>query len=364
MQAAVIGRRREHQMAQAEALRHQLGYIGLGNIIHRDIAHAALREQARQYVRSVLRIAVHGRIGDQNALGLRLVGAPLLVLVQQQPQIRLPDRAVQRADGLDIQRRRLFEQCLHLRAILADNIGVIPARIVHPHAVDVDLVVHDIARQRTERTECVRGKQSLVQLVIGDHDLGPVHHRRHDEVQRMAAGGELVPLGNDQRALLRVHSVELLQHAQRLGAAHELGLRIAAQHLLDHCAVVRLHMLDDQIVQRAPAQRIGDILAEQAADRVIHRVQQHGLFVQQHIAVIRYPARDGEQIFKPAQAAITAANIDKILFDLSGTVHRTTPPCNIICENCNIFLQMRLPCRVARVYKKTGCKNSRFLTIF
>ena len=322
--------------------------------------HTAFRKQARHHIGGVFRVAIHGRIRDHDALVLRLVGAPLLVLGQQQIKIPAPDRAVQRADGFDIERGRLFEQELHLCAILADNIGVIPARIVHPHTVNANFIIKNVACQRAERTECVRREQNLMWLVIGDHHFRPMHHGGHNEMQRVAAGGQLVPLCHDQCTIRCIQAIELPEHPQRLGTAHNLGVRVPAQHLVNQRAVIRLHMLYNQIIQLAPAERMGNILKELAADGIVHRVKQHGLFVQQHIAVVRHPARDGKQIFKPAQAAITAANIDKILFDLSGTVHRTTPPCNYICENCNIFSPMRLPCQGAGNHKKPAAETAGF----
>ena len=90
--------------------------------------------------------------------------------------------------------------------------------------------------------------------------------------------------------------------------------------------MIRLHMVNHQIIQRTARQCSGNIFIELTADRVIHCVKQNSLFVQQQIAVIGNATRNREQIFKPTQAAIASAHINKIILDLSDRVHRKKPP--------------------------------------
>ena len=234
---------------------------------------------------------------------------------------------MQRADGFDVEGRRLLEDCLHLNAVLADDVGVIAACVVHPYIVERDFVVENVAGQRTERAECVRREQDLVLFVISHHDFRPVHHRRENEVQRMLAGRELVALLDHERALGNVKVVELREHLRSLGGADQLGLRVAAHDGVDHGAVVRLHVLHDHVIERTAVQRMNDVLDKLPADGLVRRIEQHGLVIEQDIAVVGHPARNGEKVFKSAQAAVAAANINEIFLDLSGTVHRTTPPC-------------------------------------
>ena len=96
--AQVIGHGREHDMAQAEGFRDQIGNMGVGHVIQPHVGDALLAQAACQRLRRGLGIAVHRGIGDHNALFLRLVAAPVVVLVDEVHQILAPDRAVQRAD--------------------------------------------------------------------------------------------------------------------------------------------------------------------------------------------------------------------------------------------------------------------------
>ena len=146
-------------------------------------------------------------------------------------------------------------------------------------------------------------------------------------MQGMLAGGELVAFLDDERAVGNIEVVELREHLRRLRGADQLGLRVAAHDGVDHRAVVRLHMLHDHVIERAAVQRVDNVFDILAADGLVRRIHQHGLVIEQDIAVVGHTARNGEKVFKSAQAAVAAANINEIFLDLSGTVHRTTPPC-------------------------------------
>ena len=268
---------------------------------------------------------------------------------------------MQGADHPDVQPLHLFQQGQHLRAVLAHDVGVVAACVVHPHIVERDFVVENVAGQRTERAECVRREQDLVLFVISHHDFRPVHHRREDEVQRMLAGRELVALLDHERALGNVKVVELREHLRSLGGADQLGLRVAAHDGVDHGAVVRLHVLHDHVVERTAVQRMNDVLDELTADGLVRRIEQHGLVIEQDIAVVGHPARNGEKVFKSAQAAVAAANINEIFLDLSGTVHRTTPPCFFTNEIVAYF-RSRVQWRCARRQtKKTAATAGLFI---
>ena len=146
-------------------------------------------------------------------------------------------------------------------------------------------------------------------------------------MQSVLAGRELIAFLDHERALGNVKVVELREHLRSLGGADHLGLRVAAHDGVDHGAVVRLHVLHDHVIERTAVQRMNDVLDELTADGLVRRIEQHGLVIEQDIAVVGHPARNGEKVFKSAQAAVAAANINEIFLDLSGTVHRTTPPC-------------------------------------
>ena len=126
--AGVVRRGREHEVAAAEGLGHDIARVRDGDVVHGDVAHAALSEHGGEHLRSIFRVAVDGGVSDEHAaLLLGRIGAPLAVLVDEPADVLAPDRAVQGADHADVERGGLLEQGLHLRAVLADDVRVVAA---------------------------------------------------------------------------------------------------------------------------------------------------------------------------------------------------------------------------------------------
>ena len=88
-----------------------------------------------------------------------------MYLSMNHADVLAPDGAVQRADHLDFKPRGLFEQCLHLRAVFADDVGVVAAGIVEPFGPEIDLVGVQISVQRAEGAEGVGGDRAILVVV-------------------------------------------------------------------------------------------------------------------------------------------------------------------------------------------------------
>lgn len=94
--AGVVRRGREHEVAAAEGLGHDIARVRDGDVIHGDVAHAALSEHGGEHLCRVFRVAVDGGVSDEHAaLLLGRVGAPLAVLIDEPADVLAPDRAVQ-----------------------------------------------------------------------------------------------------------------------------------------------------------------------------------------------------------------------------------------------------------------------------
>ena len=79
---------------------------------------------------------------------------------------------------LDIKRRCFFQNSLHLCAVLAHDADIVSSCLVCPVLLYI---------KRTELSKSVRGEKYLIGAVVGHYDLGPMHHRRGDKIQRMFA---------------------------------------------------------------------------------------------------------------------------------------------------------------------------------
>ena len=311
----------EHDVAAPERLGEDDGGMRGGGVIHRDIPNAQIRQPGGQDIGGILRMAVDGAVGDHDSRLLRAIAAPAVVFFHKFGDIRTPNRAVQRADHGELQPRGLLEQRLHLRAVLADDVGVIAARIVHPVAVKVDLVRIQVAVHRAKGTERIGRVEDLLRGVIGDHDLRPVHHRCHDKGECVPAGGEYVALLDRDGVGVERKVIKLPDHGHGLGVPDDLERRIAEQQLTDNGAVVGLHVVDDQIVERPPAEHMGDILQEQIRHGAVNGVEQNRLLIHHQIGVVGHAARDRVHILKKGQPAIRSADPIEVLLNLLDTIH-------------------------------------------
>ena len=328
--AGVIRRGREHEVAAAEGLGHDIARVRDGDVVHGDVAHAALGQHGREHLRRVFGVTVDGGVSDEHAaVLLGRVGAPLAVLIDEPADVLAPDRTVQRADHADIKRSGLLEQRLHLRAVLADDVRVVAAGIGQPVVLKVILISVEVAAERAERAEGVGGKERASRGVKADHDLRPVHHRRHDVGKRVLAEAVGAALGHEDGAAVDVKGEVVADHVADLRVADDLRLGITAHGLLERLGVVRLHVVHDDVVQRTAAEHMGEIFKELTGDGLIHRVEQDGLLVEQDIGVVRHAARDGIHALKQRQTAVGRTDPVQVLGHFHSAVHTLSPPSNV-----------------------------------
>ena len=137
----------------------------------------------------------------------------------------------------------------------------------------------------------------------------------------MAAQGQGVPLLHRLETALHLHGEELADHGQGLGVADDGGLRVAAQHLAQGGGMVRLHVVDHNVVQFPALEGIFQVFKEPLRNGLVHRVQQGRFFVPDQIGVIGNAPGNGVHIFKQGQAAVGASQPDKVGCDLLRAVH-------------------------------------------
>ena len=308
-------------MAAPERLADQIRHIGLGHIIQGDVPDTLLRQAAGQDVRGVLRVAVDGAAENGHGLVLRGISAPQLVLLQEPTDVLPPDGAVEGADHLDVHPGGPLQQGLDLGAVLAHDIGVVPAGIVQPVPLEVHLVGENVAVQGAEGAEGIGGEQHLVGGVIGHNHLRPVDHGCHQEGEGVAAGAEGIPLLYHHSAIGDVVVKELADHGNGLGVGHDLDIGPAAQQVPQGGAVVRLHVIHHHIVQGTARQSEFQILKKPLPHGLVHRVQQDGLFVQHQIGVVADAPGNGEHILEFGQPPVGGAQPVQVLADVRHAVH-------------------------------------------
>ena len=311
--AHVVGDGRQDDVAAAEGLADQLTDMGLRHVIDRHIRDSVLGDLRRKRVGRALCSAVNRAVDHHNRFFFRGVAAPQAVLFDDPAQVLSPNRTVCGTQDLDIHRTGFCQDVLDLLAVLADDVAVIAAGIREPVLLEVHLVGKEIAVERTEAAERIRREQRSGNRVIGHHNFGPVDHRCRDEGQCMLADVQGVALAHQDAAVRDVAGEELVQdQGGRQGADH-LGIRIAYQHLGDGGAVVRLHVVHDEIVQISPVQHRGQILKKLTCYRAVHRIDQNRLLIQNHIGVVCHAAGNGIYVLEQLDAPVAHADVDDVV---------------------------------------------------
>ena len=218
-------------------------------------------------------------------------------------------------------------------AVFAHDVAVIPAGVCQPIPVKIQLVVEQAAVQRAKAAKGIGGKQDLLAFFISHHHFGPMDHGGGVEPQGVGAQLQGLPFFDHDRAVGQVHIVKLLHQAKGLGIAHHLHLGVPQHQLFDVGAVVRLHVVDHQIVQAAACQGMLNVFQELPPNGGIHRIHHSGLIVQDQIGIVGHPPRDGKQVLKQRQTPVAAADPDDMVGDLPCAMH----------GNCSSLFQKIVP---------------------
>jgi len=137
----------------------------------------------------------------------------------------------------------------------------------------------------------------------------------------VAAGGEGVALIDYDHAVGHVVVEELAQQGAYLLVADDLGLGIAQYQILDGGGVVGLHVMDEQVVQLAPAQSMGHVFKKCAGYGLIHCVEKNGLFVQQKIGVVGNAFGNAVNALKTGKTPVVGADPCQVVQNFFGAVH-------------------------------------------
>ena len=297
--------------------------MGVGHVVHPHVGDPLLAQLGGQGLGGGLGIAVHGGVGDHDALLLRLVAAPLVVLVDEVAQILPPHGTVEGADVLDLVQDAagLLQQQLDVGAVLAHDVGEVAAGVVDPVPVEVDLVGEQLAVQSAEGAEGVGGEEGAVGGVKGDHGLGPVDHGGSHEGDGVLAEGLGVPFLHLDELMAVDLEAELAHEEEGLLGGDHLHLGPAQQDLLDGGPVVGLHVVDDQVIQGPLPQQMLHVLQQLAAGRPVHGVEEDGLFVQQQVGVVADAPGDGMDVFKQVEPVVVGAHPVQIFSHIADTIH-------------------------------------------
>ena len=349
----VVGGGREYNSAVAERVLDALRHILACEVGDDDLGTALHSQLVGEQLDSLLGVAVNGGVGDHDAVGFHAVARPCVIEVEVVAEILGQDGTVERTDDLDIQTRRLFEQVLHLRAVLADDADVVTSCLASPVLVDVE---------SAEFAEAVSGEEHLVLCVVGHHDLGPVNHRSGDEAERVGAELEGVAFLDDDSSVLKLGAEEVAHHRERLCGRYDRRVGIVLHEVENIRAVVRLHVLDDQVVGLSVAESFLEVVEPFVGELAVNGVHDRDLPVDNHIGVVRHAVGNDILTLKQVNFVVVHADITDVVGDvfhfvtsLSGEFSIGYTYFNIIaCEIQDIFsffggnLKRKISCQAAQ----------------
>ena len=219
----------------------------------------------------------------------------------------MPYRSVCRADIVDPHAGEFLQCLLHGHAVLAHDVRVVALHLV-PINVAVHLAVYVCAVQSAEASEGVAREEHVLCDVERNHRLGPVNHRYHGERQLVCAERERVAVLHFYNLVFLVaHVVVAAHHVERLLVAHDLCVGII---LLDECeraAVVGLHVVDDDVVDRTVADDAAHVVYELREEVYFYCVYERYLLVIDDIGVVAYAERQGPETLKECFVAVVDA---------------------------------------------------------
>lgn len=309
-------------MTETESLGNELRHMGVGDIVDGDIVHAALMQQRGENLGGVGRVAVHGGISDHDALFFGFVFAPFVVFVDEPAEIASPDRSVQRAKHFDVDGAGFGENGLNLRSVLANDVGEVTSGIGQPVALKVDFVVEEHAVQSAEGAESIGREEHAIGRVKGHHDLRPVNHGGVDKEQIVFAEREGVKFVDNLFFRIAKVKLELIHHLEGLLGGDNGGFRMGLMHQADGGAVIRLHMVDDDVIEWTAGKGLFNIVQVLIAIIPVDGIEDRGFFVQQHVGVVGHAAGDGENVFEKGGAVVIGTDPVEIVTDFANVIHK------------------------------------------
>ena len=308
----VVGSCGQNQFVVTEGIGNRLGQVTPGQIMHNHLGAAVGPELRGQVFHSGFGVSVDTGVSDDNAFALGGIGGPDVVELQIVAQVLRQHRTMEGTNGLNIQCGSLFQQILYLRAIFAHNANVIAAGLVIPGLLHI---------QSAELAEAIGREQNLVHIVIGDDDFGPMHHGSRYKGQSVPAQGQGAHLPYHNPAVFKGGSEKGAHHGECLGGRHNCGFRENLHKVGDIGGMVRLHVLNDQIIRLSALEHILNVVQPLVGEILVHRIHDGNFFVQDHIGIVGHAVGNPILPLKQVNLMIIDAHISNII----GNVHNNSP---------------------------------------
>ena len=221
-------------------------------------------------------VSVNRSTGDKYAPVLRLIRRPSVIKLQNLGNCVGKNRTVKRTNCLNIKSCGFLEQCLNLCAELADNVEIISSCFTAPALVCVGCA---------ELSECVSREKHLFAAFIRNENLRPMHHWSRNKIERVSTELQFVALGNCHNSV-QINVDKLRQHSLCISAHNELHIREFIASRLNTEAVVRLQMMNNEIIWNNVAERFVNIFEPPVNCDFVGCVEQRRLLVKNNVGIV------------------------------------------------------------------------------
>ena len=106
-----------------------------------------------------------------------------------------------------------------------------------------------------------------------------------------------------------------------LCTAHNRSLRVAEQHFGERSAVIRLHVVYDDVVERTAVQHSLDVFEEYPANCVIYGIEQDGLLVHNQVRIVGNAERNRVAVLKLSESTVAGSEIPERIAHLNCLMH-------------------------------------------
>ena len=104
-----------------------------------------------------------------------------------------------------------------------------------------------------------------------------MYHRCHKECESMFSCTKGIVFLHDDS--VRLDLKELFDNVRCLGIAYDLNIRISHDYFFEHGTVIRLHVVNNHIIQCAFSERMDKIFKKLFTDSLVHRIEKHCFFI-------------------------------------------------------------------------------------
>ena len=174
-----------------------------------------------------------------------------------------------------------------------------------------------------EGTKSVSTEEDAVGGIQGCHRFRPVHHRHLDKRKVVFAGAE--GIASAYRDTFFAMIVELCHEVEAFFRRNNGGFRVTQNDFLECRRMVRLPVIDDDVVQRTSIQDMVQVVQEIRCKFEIDRIKQHCFFIQQDIGVVTYAFRNRMNSLKNIGTVIVHTDPIQIFYDFTNICHANPP---------------------------------------